>query len=169
MAHDAAGNLQLRELVVEGLGGDHEQHWIDPVNRDHLARLAVLPPRLAVEPPVLAGRAIHPDAIAAMQHLAIAADIDAARVRRARECDVARSHVTSAVARPELRCGQRGQVDIDAAQDDLVHRASSLGTMTGGSRRFIRSRDAAIMSGTDNDGSSPTANAYRPCSHPACW
>ena len=69
--HDAAGDVELGFVGAERLRGQHEQHRIDAVGRDHLARLAARPPGFAVEQAVLARRAIEPDARRALQHLPV--------------------------------------------------------------------------------------------------
>ena len=79
-AHQAAGDVELGFLDAEHLRRQHEQHRIDAVGRDHLARLAARPPGFAVDQAVLARRAIEPDAARPVQHLPVAADIDAAGV-----------------------------------------------------------------------------------------
>ena len=84
-AHDATGDVELRLLGAEHLRRQHEQHRIDAVSRDHLARLAARPPGLAIEPAVLARRAVEPDPARPVQHLPVAADIDAAGLGIARE------------------------------------------------------------------------------------
>ena len=121
-AHHAAGDVELGFLGAEHLRRQHEQHRIDAVGGDHLAGLALLPPRLAVEPAVLAGRAVEPDAARPVQHLPVAADVDAAGVGRGGQRDVAGADVAAAVARPEFRRRECGEVDVVAAQHDLVDR-----------------------------------------------
>ncbi len=121
-AHHAAGDVELGFLGAEHLRGQHEQHRIDAIGGDHLAGFASLPPRLAVEPAMLAGRAIEPDAARPVQHLPVAADVDAAGVGRRGQRDVAGADVAAAVARPELRCREGGEVDGVAGQHHVVDR-----------------------------------------------
>ena len=52
---------------------------------------------------MLAGRAVHADAARAVQHLPVAADVDAAGVGRGGQRDVAGADVAAAVAGPEFR------------------------------------------------------------------
>ena len=125
-AHHAAGDVELGFLCAEYLRRQHEQHRIDAVGDHHLAWLAALPPRFAVEQAMLAGRAIKADAARAMQHLPVAADVDAAGVGRGGERDVARADISAAVAGPEFRRRKTGQVDVVAAQDDFVDRRLAL-------------------------------------------
>src|SRR5690349_22181569 len=63
-AHDAARSIELALAGAEHLRRHHEKNRIDSVGCDHLARLAAPPPRFAVEPAMLSGRAIQADAIA---------------------------------------------------------------------------------------------------------
>ena len=121
-AHHAAGDVELGFLDAEHLRRQHEQHRIDAVGGDHLARLAARPPGVAIDQPVLAGRAVEPDAARPVQHLPVAADIDAAGVGIARERDVAGADIAAAVARPELRHRKLREVDLVVAQHDLVDR-----------------------------------------------
>ncbi len=121
-AQNAADDVQFRYVRVVGLRRDHEGYGVDSVGGHHLAGLAARPPGFAVEQAVLAGRTVHADSSWTLNHLSVAAHIDAARVGIAGKGNVAGTDVVAAVARPEARRGQLCHVDIVTSQDDLVHR-----------------------------------------------
>ena len=105
---------------AEGLRAQHEQHRVDAVGGDHLARFAARPPSFAIDQAVLAGRAVEADAPGPQQHLAVDADIDAPGVGVCRQGDVAGADIAAAVAGPEFRRRKCGEIDLVAAPDDLV-------------------------------------------------
>src|SRR6476620_5628203 len=128
-AHDATGHVKLRLIGAEHLSADHEQDRVDPVSRDHFARLAARPPSLTVEAAVLARRAVKPYPGRPVHHLAVNPDVDAPRPRITRERDIAGADITPAIARPELWARKAGDVDVGALLDDLVHWRFALGNM----------------------------------------
>ena len=102
---------------------------------------------------MLAGRAIHADAARAVQHLPVAADIDAAGVGRGGQRDVAGADVAAAVAGPEFRRREFRQVDVVAAQHDLVDRRLAISAPAPArSCRFMMVRDSAIISAIERSG-----------------
>jgi hypothetical protein len=54
-SHQAAGDVEFGLLDAEHLRRQHEQHRIDAVSGDHLARFAARPPGFAVEQACLPG------------------------------------------------------------------------------------------------------------------
>ena len=126
-SHHAAGDIELGILEAEYLRAEHEQHRIDAVRRHHFAGFSARPPGVAVEQRVLAGRAVEPDAPRSVQHLPVAADIDAAGVGLCGERDVGGADIAAAVARPEFRHREFCEVDLTIAQHDLIDRRGVLG------------------------------------------
>ena len=99
---------------------DQEQQRIDAVSGGDRHRLAHLPPFLAVERGVLAGRGIDADLARAFDHHAIGADIDAAGLRALRHHRVAGAEIKPAVERPHALRRKLPDVDLVARHDVLV-------------------------------------------------
>ncbi len=97
-----------------------EQQRIDAVSGGDRHRLAHLPPLLAVERGVLAGRGIDADLARAFDHHAIGADIDAAGLRALRHHRVAGAEIKPAVERPHALRRELPDVDLVAGDDVLV-------------------------------------------------
>src|ERR1700730_9636168 len=79
------------------LRADQDQDRVDPVSRDHFARLAARPPSLTIEAAVLARRAVKPYPGRPVHHLAVNPDVDAPRPRITRERDIAGADITPPV------------------------------------------------------------------------
>ena len=120
-AEHRADEIQLGDRLGEGLRGRDEERGIDAPAAHDLARLVAAPVPLDVQPRVLARREVEPDLVLALHHLAVAADVEPAPVRVARDDRVAGPDVLATVPRPVARRGEVADVHLVVAQVVLVH------------------------------------------------
>src|SRR5690606_10945808 len=109
-----AGDVELGLVMAEDLRGGDEERRIDAVCHDHWAGFSTRPPSFAILGAMPARHHVDAELARPVQHLAIDADIDDARIRIADERDVSRTGVGTAIPRPEGGRGIAGHVDLVA-------------------------------------------------------
>ena len=119
-AVDAGVVFVLALGLRQARGGDQEQQRIDAVAGRDRHRLAHLPPLLAIDGRVLAGRGVDADLARTLDHHAVGADVDAAGLRILGDDRVAGAEILAAVERPHALRREHADVDLVALDDVLV-------------------------------------------------
>ena len=122
LAADPAGPVVLARALRHFERRRDEQERVHAAHDEDRAGLLALEVRVAELAAVLAGRDVHADAFAVVDHHPVGAEVDPVRVGVLQDVDDAGAQVAAAVQRVPLRGGEFQDVHGVAAQHVLHHR-----------------------------------------------